>query len=163
MDPLLTSSMQLAAYKYETLLFELKSSATFWAIKRTQRTKIQKVINLEKSPKNLWAKYGPIAVKLLRGLWCFAIDLRELLISSHIFTLINWYSSYSSSWPTSMLPPSPSPNRGRYCEDSYTESLCCDSAFAHKKEFYIFKFLKRFSEISWRETSQFQSQLLCQS
>ncbi len=34
------------------------------------------------------------------------------------------------------------------CEDSYTESLCCDSAFAHKKKFYIFKFPKRFSEIS---------------
>ncbi len=42
-----------------------------------------------------------------------------------------------------------------WCEDSYTESLCCDSAFAHKKEFYIFKFPKRFSEISWREISQF--------
>jgi hypothetical protein len=36
----------------------------------------------------------------------------------------------------------------QYCEDSYTESLCCDSAFAHKKEFYIFKFPKRFLEIS---------------
>jgi hypothetical protein len=36
----------------------------------------------------------------------------------------------------------------RECEDSYTESLCCDSAFAHKKKFYIFKFPKRFSEIS---------------
>jgi hypothetical protein len=36
----------------------------------------------------------------------------------------------------------------RECEDSYTESLSCDSAFAHKKEFYIFKFPKRFSEIS---------------
>jgi hypothetical protein len=34
------------------------------------------------------------------------------------------------------------------CEDSYTESLCCDSAFARKKKFYIFKFPKRFSEIS---------------
>ncbi len=34
------------------------------------------------------------------------------------------------------------------CEDSYTESLCCDSAFDHKKKFYIFKFPKRFSEIS---------------
>ncbi len=34
------------------------------------------------------------------------------------------------------------------CEDSYTESLCCDSAFAHKRDFYIFKFPKRFSEIS---------------
>ncbi len=39
------------------------------------------------------------------------------------------------------------------CEDSYTESLCCDSAFAHKKKFYIFKFPKRFLEISWREIS----------
>ena len=34
------------------------------------------------------------------------------------------------------------------CEDSYTESLCCDSAFAHKKKFYIFEFPKRFLEIS---------------
>ncbi len=51
----------------------------------------------------------------------------------------------------------------RECEDSYTESLCCDSAFAHKKKFYIFKFPKRFLEISWREIFQFQSQLLCQS
>jgi hypothetical protein len=39
------------------------------------------------------------------------------------------------------------------CEDSYTESLCCDSAFAHKKEFSIFKFPERFSEISWTESS----------
>jgi hypothetical protein len=36
----------------------------------------------------------------------------------------------------------------RECEDSYMESLCLDSAFAHKKDFYIFKFPKRFSEIS---------------
>jgi hypothetical protein len=36
----------------------------------------------------------------------------------------------------------------RECEDSYTESLCRDSAFAHKKEFYIFKFPERFLEIS---------------
>jgi hypothetical protein len=38
----------------------------------------------------------------------------------------------------------------RECEDSYMESLCCDSAFAHltKKEFYIFKFPERFLEIS---------------
>ncbi len=43
------------------------------------------------------------------------------------------------------------------CEDSYTESLCCDSAFAHKKKIYIFKFPKRFSEISWRDISQFHS------
>jgi hypothetical protein len=41
----------------------------------------------------------------------------------------------------------------RECEDSYTESLCCDSAFAHKKEFSIFKFPERFLEISWTESS----------
>ncbi len=41
-----------------------------------------------------------------------------------------------------------SETESRICEDSSTESLCCDSAFAHKKEFYIFKFPKRFSEIS---------------
>ncbi len=33
------------------LLFELKSSATFWAIKLSQRTKIRKVISLERSQK----------------------------------------------------------------------------------------------------------------
>ncbi len=40
---------------------------------------------------------------------------------------------------------------------SYMESLCCDSAFAHKKEFFIFKFPKGFSEISWGEISQLHS------
>ncbi len=38
----------------------------------------------------------------------------------------------------------------RECEDSYTESLCCDSAFAHKKKFYIFKFPKRY----WRSLEE---------
>ncbi len=37
---------------------------------------------------------------------------------------------------------------GDVCEDSYMESLCCDLAFAHKKKFHIFKFPKRFLEIS---------------
>jgi hypothetical protein len=41
------------------------------------------------------------------------------------------------------------------CEDSYTKSLCCDSAFSHKKEFYIFKFPERFLEISCAEISLF--------
>jgi hypothetical protein len=36
----------------------------------------------------------------------------------------------------------------RECEYSYTEYLCCNSAFAHKKEFYIFKFPEMFLEIS---------------
>ncbi len=60
------SSMQQVAYKYETLRFELKSSATFLAIKCSQRTKIQKVMKLESGPKKLWAKYGSIGVKLLK-------------------------------------------------------------------------------------------------
>jgi hypothetical protein len=30
-------------------------------------------------------------------------------------------------------------------------SLCCDLAFAHKKEISIFKFPERFLEISWRD------------
>jgi hypothetical protein len=37
------------------------------------------------------------------------------------------------------------------CEYSYTEYLCCDSAFAHKKEFSIFKFPEWFLEISCRD------------
>jgi hypothetical protein len=36
----------------------------------------------------------------------------------------------------------------RECKYSYKEYLCCDSAFAHKKEFYTFKFSERFLEIS---------------
>ncbi len=48
-DPLLISPMQWAAFKCETLLYKLKSSATFWAIKLSQQKKIQKVINLEQS------------------------------------------------------------------------------------------------------------------
>jgi hypothetical protein len=44
----------------------------------------------------------------------------------------------------------------RECESIPTEiSLCCDSAFAHKKEFSIFKFPERFSEISWRDLTTF--------
>ncbi len=40
----------------------------------------------------------------------------------------------------------------RECENIHTGiSLCCDSAFAHKKEFSIFKFPERFLEISWRD------------
>jgi hypothetical protein len=40
----------------------------------------------------------------------------------------------------------------RECENIPTGiSLCCDSAFAHKKEFSIFKFPERFLEISWRD------------
>jgi hypothetical protein len=52
--------MRLAAYKYGTLQVEPMSSATFLAIKHSQRTKIRKFIKLERGPKNLWAKYGPI-------------------------------------------------------------------------------------------------------
>jgi hypothetical protein len=44
----------------------------------------------------------------------------------------------------------------RECENIPTEiSLCCDSAFAHKKEFSIFKFPERFLEISCRDLAIF--------
>ncbi len=36
-------------------------------------------------------------------------------------------------------------------------SLCCDSAFAHKKEYSIFKFPKRYLEISCRDLTSFTS------
>jgi hypothetical protein len=43
-----------------------------------------------------------------------------------------------------------------FCEDIPTWiSLCCDSAFAHKKEFSIFKFTGRFLEISCRDLTTF--------
>jgi hypothetical protein len=48
----------------------------------------------------------------------------------------------------------------RECEDSYTESLCCDSAFAHKKEFHIFKFPDRFLGISSRDLTSSSSLLI---
>ncbi len=45
----------------------------------------------------------------------------------------------------------------RECEYIPTQNiyLCCDSAFAHKKEFSIFKFPERFLEISCAEISLF--------
>jgi hypothetical protein len=36
-----------------------------------------------------------------------------------------------------------------FCEYSYSEYLCCDSAFAHKKEFYIFKLGHRVIYLTW--------------
>ncbi len=52
MDPWLSSSMRQAAQICETPRLELKSSPTFLAIQRCQQTKIQKVINLERSLSN---------------------------------------------------------------------------------------------------------------
>ncbi len=45
----------------------------------------------------------------------------------------------------------------RWCCENITTgiSLCCDSAFAHNKEFSIFKFPERFLEISWRNLTTF--------
>jgi len=48
-NPLFSSSMQQASCKCETPRFELKSSCTFLAIKRCQRTKFGKVIKLVRS------------------------------------------------------------------------------------------------------------------
>ncbi len=48
----------------------------------------------------------------------------------------------------------------RECENIPTGiSLCCDSAFAHKKEFSIFKFPKRFLEITSRDLTSFTNPL----
>jgi hypothetical protein len=47
------------------------------------------------------------------------------------------------------------------CEDiPRWKSLCCDSAFAHKKEFSVFKFPKRFLEFSWAKRSLYSLYLL---
>ena len=54
-DPLLTSSMRHALFKCETPRIELKSSRSFLAIKRWQRTKIKKVIKHLRSSKLRWA------------------------------------------------------------------------------------------------------------
>jgi hypothetical protein len=44
----------------------------------------------------------------------------------------------------------------RECENIPTGiSLCCDPAFAHKKEFSIFKFPERFLDISCRDFTIF--------
>ncbi len=77
-NPLLTSSMQHGVYKCETLLFKVKSSATFWAIKRINGQKFEKLLTLNKAQENLCAKYGPIAVKLLKCTGCW-ICLQRLL------------------------------------------------------------------------------------
>ena len=48
-DPLLSSSMQQALFKYETPQFQLKSSQSFLGTKRCQGTKRKKVIKLARS------------------------------------------------------------------------------------------------------------------
>jgi hypothetical protein len=50
---------------------------------------------------------------------------------------------------------------GGMCEDIPTWiSLCCDSVFAYKKDFSIFEFPERFSEISCRDLTIFSFQQL---
>jgi hypothetical protein len=49
----------------------------------------------------------------------------------------------------------------RVCEDiPRWKSLCCDSSFAHKKEYSVFKFPKRFLEFSWAKRSLYSLYLL---
>ncbi len=76
--------------------------------------------------------------------------------------MMPWYGHNGTPWRRYRIGPFqvvhggdvPRPGEvGCVCEYSYTEYLCCDSAFAHKKEFYIFKFPERFLEISWTEIS----------
>jgi hypothetical protein len=64
-DPLLTSLMWQASFKCETPQLKLKSSRTFLAIKRCERTKIGKVIKQSRSSKLRWAHvcaHSPISV-----------------------------------------------------------------------------------------------------
>jgi len=58
--------MLQASFKCETPRLELKSSRTFLAIKRCQRTKIQKVIKLAQSSNKKWLQIRAIAVKLFK-------------------------------------------------------------------------------------------------
>jgi hypothetical protein len=58
--------MQQALFKCETPRLELKSSQSFLAIKRCQRTKIRKVIKLARSSKKSGRISATIAVKLLK-------------------------------------------------------------------------------------------------
>jgi hypothetical protein len=58
-NPLLSSSMQRVSCKYEMPRLELKSSATFLAIKRCQRTKFGKVIKLARSSIKMSAYLRP--------------------------------------------------------------------------------------------------------
>jgi len=54
-DPLIRSSMRRASFKCETQWLELKSSRSFLAIKRCQRTKSKKVIKRSRRPLKSWA------------------------------------------------------------------------------------------------------------
>ena len=65
MDPLLSSSMQQAAYKYEMPRLELKSLQTFLAIIRCQPTKIRKVIKLAQSSQKVVADMRPQRLSLV--------------------------------------------------------------------------------------------------
>ncbi len=76
MDPQLSALMQQASFKYETPRLELKSSRSFLAIKRCQRTKTKKVINRSGSSKKSGDIYVAIAVNLLKH------------INEHLYALI---------------------------------------------------------------------------
>ena len=70
-DPLLSSSMQRASFKCETPRLELKSSRSFLAIKRCQRTKIGKVIKLARSSKKSGRISATIVVNSLTAISCY--------------------------------------------------------------------------------------------
>jgi hypothetical protein len=55
MNPLLSSLMRRGSFKCETTRLELKSSRSFLAIKRCQRTKSKKVITQSQSSSKSWA------------------------------------------------------------------------------------------------------------
>jgi len=86
-DPLLTSSILQASFKCEMPRLELKSSRSFLAIKRCQRTKILKVIKLARSSKKSGRRYATIAVKLL------IIKRRGQTMDEHNYKIIRHYNA----------------------------------------------------------------------
>ncbi len=68
-NPRLSSSIWQALLKCETPQLELESSATFLAMKRWQRTKVGKVINLAQKQLKNGHIYAPIGIKLLIMFW----------------------------------------------------------------------------------------------
>ncbi len=77
-DPILSSSMRQVLFKCETPRLELKSSRSFLAIKRCQRTKIGKVIKLARSSKKSGRISATIVVKLLKQGRRTHVQLRRL-------------------------------------------------------------------------------------
>jgi len=91
--------MLQASFKCEMPRLELKSWQTFLAIKRCQRTKIQKVIKLARSSKKSGRRYATTAVKLLKAEW-----LCELLLKGYVATRTARLRDPNSHFMQSAIP-----------------------------------------------------------